>query len=322
MAPPVLTYLVRRVFASALTLFLICLVTFVLMHAVPGGPFEARADPRLSADAIRALETHYGLNDPLPEQFLGMLWNLLRGDLGVSFSQPGQSVSSLLAGRLLPSLLLGLMSFTFVVGVGIPLGVMAAVRPRSAWGVANLAVSTVLAAIPHFVIAFLMLLVFAVGLGWVDVRLGKGFGDTVASLPRGILPAIALGAPSMAVLSRLTRSSMLEVLGQDYVRTARAKGLRERSVVLRHALRNALVPVLTVLAPIFATLVTGSIVIESIFGLPGVGAAFIDSVRQRDYGMIMGTTLLYAAAIMAANVAVDLLYPLVDPRIAASRGRT
>ncbi len=314
-----LIYLVRRVVAAALTLLLICLVTFVLMHAVPGGPFEARADPRLSADAIRALETHYGLNEPMPEQFVGVLGNLLRGDLGVSFAQPGQPVSSLLADKFVPSLLLGVMSFAFVVGVGVPLGVMAAVRPRSAWSVANLVTSTILAAIPHFVIAFVMLLVFAVGLGWVDVRLGKGFGDTIGSLPRGVLPAVALGAPSMAILSRLTRSAMLEVLQQDYVRTARAKGLGEGAVVLRHALRNSLVPILTVLAPIFATLVTGSIVIESIFGLPGVGAAFIDSVRQRDYGMIMGTTLLYAVVIMAANLVVDLLYPLVDPRI-ASRG--
>ncbi|MCA9826686.1 MAG: ABC transporter permease, partial [Dehalococcoidia bacterium] len=223
--------------------------------------------------------------------------------------------------KLLPSFLLGAMAFAFVVGVGVPMGIMAAVRPRSAWDVANLVTSTVLAAIPHFVIAFLMLLVFAVGLGWVDVRLGKGFGDSIASLPRGILPAIALGAPSMAILSRLTRGAMLEVMQQDYVRTARAKGLAERTVVLRHALRNSLVPVLTVLAPIFATLVTGSIVIESIFGLPGVGSAFIDSVRQRDYGMIMGTTLLYAVVIMAANLVVDLLYPLVDPRFASGGAR-
>ncbi|MCA9857852.1 MAG: ABC transporter permease, partial [Dehalococcoidia bacterium] len=200
-----LIYLVRRIAAATLTLLLICLVTFVLMHAVPGGPFEARADPRLSAEAIHALETHYGLNEPMPEQFLGVLGNLLRGDLGVSFAQPGQPVSSLLADKLLPSFLLGAMAFAFVVGVGVPMGIMAAVRPRSAWDVANLVTSTVLAAIPHFVIAFLMLLVFAVGLGWVDVRLGKGFGDSIASLPRGILPAIALGAPSMAILSRLTR---------------------------------------------------------------------------------------------------------------------
>lgn len=314
-----LIYLARRVFASAVTLLLICLITFLLMHAVPGGPFDARSEGRLSAEAIQRLEAHYGLDDPLPTQFLGLMGNLVQGDLGLSFAQSGQPVSSLLADKFLPSFLLGVMSFTFVIAVGIPLGVMAAVRRGSAWDIANLVTSTILAAVPHFVIAFLMLLIFAVGLGWVDVRLGRGFGDSIASLPRGILPAIALGAPSMAILSRLTRGSMLEVLQEDYVRTARAKGLRERTVVVRHALRNALVPVITLLGPIFATLITGSIVIESIFGLPGVGAAFIDSVRQRDYGMIMGVTLLYAVAIMAANLVVDLLYPLVDPRAARRR---
>jgi len=312
-------YLARRVFAAGVTLLAICLVTFLLMHTVPGGPFEARADSRLSAEAVRALEAHYGLSDPYPEQFLRLLGNLAQGDLGRSFAQQGQPVSELLADKIVPSFLLGLMSFVFVVGVGVPFGVLAAMKRGSPWDVANLVSSTVLAAVPHFVVAFLMLLVFAVGLGWIDVRLGRGFGDSVASLPRGILPAIALGAPSMAILTRLTRSALLEVLEEDYIRTARAKGLPERTVVWRHAVRNALVPVLTLLGPIFAALVTGSIVIESIFGLPGVGSAFIDSVRQRDYGMIMGTTLLYATVIMVANLVVDLLYPLVDPRMRARR---
>lgn len=311
-------YLARRMLAAAVTLLFICLLTFLLMHAVPGGPFEVRTDARLSADAVRALESYYGLNDPLPEQFARVLANLLRGDLGVSFAQAGQPVSSLIADKLLPTLLLGLMSFGFVLGVGIPLGVMAAVKRNSGWDMLNLVSSTLLAAVPHFVLAFIMLLVFAVGLGWVDVRLGRGFGDSWATLPRGILPAIALGAPSMAVVSRLTRGTMLETLEQDYIRTARSKGLPEPTVVVRHALRNALIPVLTLLGPIFATLITGSIVIESIFGLPGVGAAFIDSVRQRDYGMIMGVTLLYAVVIMAVNLAVDVLYPVLDPRVARS----
>ena len=315
----VMTYLARRILATAITLLLICLVTFLLMHSVPGGPFEARADSRLSAEAVRALESHYGLRDPLPEQFLRVVWNLVQGDLGRSFAQQGQPVSALLADRVVPSFLLGLMSFAFVVGVGIPFGVLAAVKRNTWWDMAHIVSSSVLAAVPHFVLAFLILLVFAVGLGWVDVRLGRGFGESIESLPRGILPAVALGAPSMAILTRITRNTMLEALEQDFIRTARAKGLPERTVVLRHALRNALVPVLTILGPIFAALVTGSIVIESIFGLPGVGAAFIDSVRQRDYGMIMGTTLLYAAVIMAANLVVDLLYPIADPRVAGHR---
>ncbi|MDA1004422.1 MAG: ABC transporter permease, partial [Chloroflexi bacterium] len=152
-------------------------------------------------------------------------------------------------------------------------------------------------------------------LGWFDVRLGKGFGDSFGSLKNGLIPALALGAPGMALLARLTRGAMLEVLDQDYMRTARAKGLSNTTVYLRHGLRNAMIPVLTLMGPLFASLVTGSIIIETIFGLPGIGAAFVTSTLQRDYGMIMGTTLLYATVIMAMNLVVDVLYPAVDPRV-------
>jgi ABC-type dipeptide/oligopeptide/nickel transport system permease component len=181
-----------------------------------------------------------------------------------------------------------------------------------------LGVSTALASVPSFVLAFGLLLIFSVWLDWFPVRLGKGFGDSWSSLGNGILPALALGAPAMALLSRLTRGAMLEVLDQDYVRTARAKGLAPRTVYWRHALRNALIPVLTLMGPLFAALVTGSIIIEEIFGLPGIGAAFISSVLARDYGMIMGTTMLFATLIVIANFAVDLAYPFVDPRVRIS----
>jgi oligopeptide transport system permease protein len=312
----VATYLVRRLVWSAVTLLLIAGITFLLMHAVPGGPFEALATERgISPETVRAAEAYYGLDQPLPRQFAGVLGNLLRGDLGVSFAQQGQPVTEILVSRARPSILLGLMAFALVVGVGIPLGVLAAVRRGSAWDHLGLVASTALAAVPSFVLAFVLLLVFAVGLGWVDVRLGRGFGESLASLPRGILPAFALAAPSMALLARLTRAAMLEVLQADYIRTARAKGLTGRSLYLRHGLRNAMVPVLTVLGPILAGLITGSIIIEAVFGLPGIGSSFITSVAQRDYGMIMGTTLFYAAVIVAVNLAVDLVYPLVDPRV-------
>lgn len=313
------TYLFRRVLWTVVTLFFICLITFVLMHTVPGGPFEVRAGERgISQSFLRATESYYGLNDPLPQQFLRMLGNLLQGDLGLSFSQRGQEVTDLMLDKIKPSLLLGTMSFMIVVGFGVPLGIIAAVRRNTWWDYGALGVGTLLAAIPHFVLAFMMLLIFAVGLGIVDVRLGKGFGDSIGSLPNGILPAVALGAPSMALLSRITRGTMVEILDQDYMRTARAKGLSSSAVYLRHGLRNALIPVLTLLGPIFAGLITGSIIIESIFGLPGIGAAFVTSIHQRDYGMIMGTTLFYAVVIMTMNLVVDLVYPLVDPRVRVS----
>jgi oligopeptide transport system permease protein len=309
-------YLISRTVQSFVTLFFIALIAFMLMHAVPGGPFETQAGERgVSPEFVAAQESYYGLSDPLPVQFITYMGNVLRGDLGLSFAQRGQTVNSLLADKMRPSIILGVMSFVIVMGVGIPVGILTAVRRNSGWDYAGLAFSTSLAAVPSFVLAFILLIVFAVWLDWFDVRLGKGFGDSFGSLKNGILPALALGAPAMALMSRLTRGAMLEVLDQDYIRTARAKGLSEYTVNVRHGLRNAFIPILTLTGPIFAGLVTGSIIIEQIFGLPGIGRAYITSVLARDYGMIMGTTLLYAVLIMVANLVVDLLYPLVDPRV-------
>ena len=309
-------YLISRIFESAVTLFFIALATFLLMHAVPGGPFESIDGERgASEEFIRQQESYYGLRDPLPIQFARYLGNLTQGDLGISFEQRGQRVTDLLRDKFKPSLLLGTMSFLIVIGIGVPVGVIAATQRNSRWDYLALGVSTVLAAVPSFVLAFGLLLVFSVWLDVFPVRLGKGFGDSFGSLWNGVVPAVALGAPAMALLSRLTRGAMLEVLDQDYVRTARAKGLASRTVYWRHALRNALIPVLTLIGPLFAGLVTGSIIIETIFGLPGIGAAFVSSVLVRDYGMIMGTTMLFAALIVFANFLVDLTYPLVDPRV-------
>ncbi len=298
------------------TLFFIALITFMIMHATPGGPFEALAGERAVSDEfVRAQEAYYGLSDPLPVQFINYLGNLAQGDLGLSFAQRGQTVNSLIADKMKPSLILGTMSLMIVLAVGIPVGIITAVRRNSGWDYGGLVLSTALAAVPSFVLAFVLLIVFAVWLDWFDVRLGKGFGDSFGSLRNGILPALALGAPAMALMARLTRGAMLEVLDQDYMRTARAKGLGDYTTYVRHGLRNAFIPILTLTGPIFAGLVTGSIIIEQIFGLPGIGRAFVTSVLARDYGMIMGTTLLYAVIIMLANFVVDLLYPLVDPRV-------
>lgn len=312
-------YLVRRLLHTAVTLFFIALLTFILMHAVPGGPWDAQAGERgVSQQFIRTQDAYYGLDDPMAVQFVRYIGHLLRGDLGVSFALRGQPVTDLLRDKMKPSLILGMMSFSFVVLVGIPVGILTAVKKNSAWDYVGLATSTVLAAVPSFILAFLLLIVFAVWLDVFDVRLGRGFGDSFGSLKNGILPALALGAPAMALLARLTRGAMLEVIGQDYMRTAHAKGLGWAPIYLRHGVRNALIPVLTLLGPIFAGLITGSIVIEQIFGLPGVGRAFVTSIFQRDYGMIMGTTLLYATLIMLANLVVDFTYPLVDPRVRLS----
>ena len=315
-----LGYLVRRLLQTTVTLFFIALITFLLMHAVPGGPWDALAGERgVSQEFVRAQEAYYGLDDPLVMQFVSLIANLLHGDLGVSFAQKGQRVTPLLLDKAKPSLILGGMSFVIVVGIGVPVGILTAIRKNTVWDYGALGLTTVLAAVPSFVLAFLLLIVFAVWLDVFDVRLGRGFGDSLGSLKNGILPALALGAPAMALLARLTRAAMLEVLEMEYIRTARSKGLPESTVYLRHGLRNALIPVLTVLGPIFAGLVTGSIVIEQIFGLPGIGRAFVTSIFQRDYGVIMGTTLFYATLIMLANLVVDLTYSLADPRVRLNR---
>lgn len=308
-------YVLRRLLASAVTLAGIAVITFALMHAVPGGPFEALAGDTASPGLVAAQDAAYGLDRPLPEQFVRMLGNLLRGDLGISFAQRGQPVGELLAARVRASAILGVVAFAAAVGAGIPAGVVTAVRRGTAWDFAGLGATTALAALPSFVLSFLLLLVFAIGLGWTDVRPGPGFGESVASLRHAVLPAVALGAPSMALLARMTRASLLEVLDADYIRTARAKGLGEGAVVWRHALRNALVPVVTLSGPVFANLVVGSIIVESIFGLPGVGTLFVTSIALRDYGVIMGATLFYATVVLAVNLAVDLLYPVLDPRM-------
>ena len=305
-----LPYLLRRLAASVVTLAGIVAITFALMHAVPGGPFEVLAGDAATPGLIAAQDAAYGLDRPLPEQFVRTLGNLLRGDLGISFAQRGQPVAELLAPRVRTSAILGVLAFALVVGAGVPAGVFTATRRGSGWDLVGLGASTALAALPSFVLAFLLLLVFAIGLGWSDVRPGAGFGTSAGSLRHAVLPAIALAAPSMALLARMMRAALIEVLGADYVRTARAKGLDERAVVWRHGLRNALVPVLTLAGPVFANLIVGSI-----FGLPGVGSLFVTSIAQRDYGVIMGVTLFYDVVVIAANLAVDLLYPVVDPRV-------
>ena len=316
-----LKYTISRLIQTVITLFFVALITFALMQAVPGGPFESLAGERgVSAEFVARQESYYGLNDPVYLQFARYIGNLAQGDLGISLvGQRGAPVTEILLDKIKPSLILGTMALGIVMIIAIPIGVVTAINKNSRWDVAGLAVSTALAAVPSFVLAFILLLVFAVWLDVFDVRLGRGFGDSFGSLKNGILPALALGGPAAALLTRITRSSMLEVLEMDYIRTARAKGLSTLTVNVQHGLRNAMIPVLTLTGPIFAGLITGSIIIEQIFGVPGIGSLFVTSIFTRDYGIIMGTTLFYAMAIMLANLAVDLAYPFVDPRVKLAR---
>lgn len=300
-------YILRRLLVMAPLLWAIATITFFLMHAVPGGPFDR--EKALPPATVEALERRYNLDGTLLEQYGHFLQNLVQGDLGLSFRQD-RPVTEVIGAGLPTTLQLGLCAFGFAVALGLTLGIISGVQQNSLLDYISVFVATAGAAVPNFVLSVFLVLFFALRLGWFDV-IGWEFGN-----PRQMmLPIIALGMFPAAFIARITRASMLEVLRQDYIRTARAKGVTEYRVVIRHATRNALIPVLTVLGPILAGLVTGSFVIEQYFAIPGIGRSFVEAVGNRDYGIIMGMTLLYATIIAFLNLAVDVGYAFANPRI-------
>jgi len=299
-------YILKRLSMMVLTLFLIILLTFILMHSIPGGPFTR--DKQLAPAVLAALEEKYNLDDPLPVQFLDYLSGLVRFDLGPSFKYTGKTVNDFIVNGFPYSAKLGLITLVFVLLTSIPMGIVASLKNGRWQDMLLMALATFGVTIPSFVIAAVLMYIFAFQLGWFPI-----FG--VDNWNGYILPMIALGGYSVSFLARLMRSSLLEVMGQDYIRTARAKGLSETRVVLVHALRNALIPVITVLGPTIANLLTGSFVIEKIFAISGMGSYFVNSVTQRDYTTIMGMTVFYAAFLITMVFIVDLFYVMIDPRI-------
>ena len=299
-------FVTRRVLWLVLVLLIISLVTFLLMHLVPGGPW-ARAKP-LPPAVVAALNAKYGLDKPLYVQYAKFLWGILHGDLGISYSYQDRSVTQILMQGLPKSAILGGTAFIFALIFGIAFGMAAALRQNTWIDYVCAMFSTIFASVPGFVLGILLVIVFSVLLHWLP---SGGWG----TLSDVILPAFALAALPAAFIARITRASTLETMRQDYVRTARSKGLLERVVLIRHILRNALIPVVTVAGPEFAALVTGSFIVETIFSIPGIGRLFVQAVFARDYGLIMGTTLLYAFIISIANLVVDILYAAIDPRI-------
>ncbi len=307
-------YVLRRLLWLAPVLFFVTLVTFVIMHLVPGGPWDTKDRP-ISPQLREQLESKYGLDEPVWQQFLTYSWNALHGDLGVSFQYQDRSVTGIIREGVEVSAVLGLMALAFAIVVGVTLGMVAAVRQNSPIDYASVFLSTFAASTPSFVLGILLIVVFAVQLGWLPVFGWEKAWWLFPNWKQAILPTVTLGALPAAYIARITRASVLEVLEQDYVRTARAKGLNERLVLGRHVLKNAVVPILTVSGPIAASLVTGSFIVETVFAIPGLGKQFVASVFQRDYGMIMGTTIFYAAIIAVANLVVDMMYVAVNPRI-------
>lgn len=300
-------YIIRRVLWIVPVLWAIATVTFFLMHAVPGGPFDRE---RELPPPVRAnLERKYGLDDPLPQQYVTYMKNLVQGDLGISMRDQ-RPVTTVIRDGLPVSLQLGITAFIFATVFGMSMGMIAALNHNRVGDYLGVFLATIGSSAPNFILATFLVIIFSVQLGWTDV-----LGWELWNPQKMILPAVSLGMLPASYIARITRASMLETLGQDYVRTARAKGLAEWVVIFRHTIRNAMVPVLTVLGPIFAVLVTGSFIIETTFAINGVGRYFVSAISSRDYGLIMGTTIFFGTVVAFANLAVDLLYAVVDPRI-------
>jgi oligopeptide transport system permease protein len=298
----------RRLLVAIPTLFVVVTLAFFMMRAAPGGPFDM--DRKLSPEIEANVLAKYGMNKPLAAQYLDYLAGVAHGDLGPSLKYKDKSVLQILKENYPVSLELGLSAIVLAALVGVSLGVLAAMRQNRPADVGVMAVAILGVCIPTFVTAPLLVLAFASKLGWLP---GAGWnGGALSSL---VMPVTVLALPQIAIISRLTRAGMIEVLRSNYVRTARAKGLPEGRIVTRHALRAAIIPLVSYLGPACAGLITGSLVVEKIFNLPGLGKFFVISALQRDYTVVMGMVIFYAALILALNLASDLIAAALDPRI-------
>jgi ABC-type dipeptide/oligopeptide/nickel transport system permease component len=305
-------YLLGRVTGIVVVFVIVSMLAFVLMHSVPGGPFDEEKAP-LPPAAKENILHKYGLDRPLWEQYALYMWNALHGDFGISFQSPTETVIELIARTWPTSMQLGALAILLAATIGLTSGILAAVHQNTWIDYVVTFISTLGITVPNFVIALWLLLVFVVGLGWLPT--GGWPGSGTADLKTLILPVITLALGPSALVARYTRSSLVEVLHAEYIRTARAKGLREHAVVLGHALKNALIPLITILLPQIPNLITGTIFVEVIFRVPGLGKFFVSSIYLRDYPMIMATMLLVATLWSTTYLLSDILYTVVDPRI-------
>jgi len=334
-----LRYIIRRILQFIPVLLAVTLFTFVMMRAIPGGPFDFAGDKTLPPQVVANLEAKYHLDWPMWKQFLsyvvgddmlgeeGSSLGLIRGDMGLSLRYRGQSVNAIIATTLPISAQLGFMSLLLAIIIGIPTGTIAALKQNTWIDYTSTFSAVVFLSIPNLVLAPILIWIFALKLGWFPVATWGakppylwGFLPRLEQLninyfKHAILPVFALGTSSAAGISRLTRASLLQVINEDYIRTARSKGLRERTVIVVHALKNSMIPVITILGPAFAALVTGTFVVEMIFGINGMGKHFVTSIGNRDYPIITGVTLIYAVVLVIANLLVDITYAWLDPRI-------
>lgn len=297
-------YVIKRVLLAIVTVFIISAITFFAMNAIPGGPFSSEKAP--SAEVKAVLEARYNLDKPVVEQYVIYLKNFFQGDLGVSL-KTGRGISTIIGESFPVSARLGGMAIVVATLIGLVLGSLAALRRNTIVDRLIVFLTTLATAVPSFVLATLLLYTFCIKLGWVPVW--------SASETHYTLPVIALALYPMAYITRLTKTSMLDALGQDYVRTANAKGVAGWKVIFKHALRNAVIPVITYVGPMTAYILTGSLVVENIFTIGGLGAKFVSSINTRDYPMIMGITIFLSVLMVSMNLITDLVYKVVDPRI-------
>jgi oligopeptide transport system permease protein len=301
----VLRYIARRLLETIPVLWVIVTATFFMLRFVPGGPFTS--EKAITPEVLANLEAHYGLNRPLYVQYFDYLGKLAQGNLGPSFKYSNRTVNEIIADKLPVSLELGLLSMAVALGLGLSVGIIAAVRKNTWIDYTASGIAMIGICVPTFVMGPLLVLVFAIHLGWCNASGWYSAQDRV-------LPALTLGLVYAAYIARLTRGGMLEVLNQDYIRTARAKGASEARIVLRHALRGGILPVVSFLGPAIAGIVTGSFVIETIFQIPGLGREFVNSAFSRDYTLVLGTVILYATLIVLLNLLVDILQVWLNPR--------
>lgn len=304
-------YIVKRIAYMFMSLFIIATATFFLMKMLPGSPLQSAA--KLSPEQRAVVYEKYGLNDPLPTQYVKYMGNLLQGDFGTSFQFKNADVMTLILKKLEYSMILGTQALIVGTIIGIVLGMIAALKQNTIWDYGSTIIAILGISIPSFVFAVLLQYVFAVNLEWFDVGLWKGWKSSV-------LPSIALAIGPVAIAARFIRTEMIEVLSSDYILLAKAKGANGFEIAFKHALRNALIPLITVLGPVAAGLLTGSLVVEQIFAIPGIGEQFVKSISSNDFSVIMGTTIFFSVFLIVIILIVDILYGVIDPRIRLSGG--
>lgn len=303
-----LRYIISRLLGAIPTILVIITLAFLLLHAAPGGPFDSqkKIPPEIKAN----IERKYHLDEPLYRQYLRYLAGILQGDLGPSYQYRGTTVNDIIKQGFPIDIIIGAAALLGALLIGLPIGILSALRRDSAWDHGSMALSMIGISIPVFVIAPLFILVFAIKFRWLPAG-----GWDKGSWREALLPAVALSAPYIAYVARLMRGSMVEVLNSQFILMARAKGIPQHLVILRHALKPALMPLVSFLGPAIAGVITGSIVIETIFALPGIGRSFVDAALNRDYTLVLGVTILYGVLIVLFNLLADLTYSVLDPRV-------